>query len=99
MFPHLSSLNFADTHLSNTPLNVDMLIGSDFYWQLTTGEVIRRQTGPVAINTKLGWVLSGPVITDETDDTVTAAMTVHMLQIGSCDDQLDRTLRSFWELE
>ena len=56
IFPHLAPLTLADTHQSDTPLNVDMLIGSDFYWQLTTGEVIRGQTGPVAINTKLGWV-------------------------------------------
>ena len=40
MFPHLSSLTLADTPSSDTPLTVDMLIGSDFYWQLTTGEVI-----------------------------------------------------------
>ena len=99
MFPHLSSLTLADTPSSDTPLTVDMLIGSDFYLQLTTGEVIRGQAGPVAINTKLGWVLSGPVTTDESEDTMTAAMTVHTLQIGSCDDQLEKTLRSFWELE
>ena len=47
---------------------IRMLIGSDFYWQLTTREIIRGQTGPIAINTKLGWVLSGPVTNDEADD-------------------------------
>ena len=92
MFPHLAPLTLADTHHSDTPLDVDMLIGSDFYWQLTTGEIIRGQTGPVAINTKLGWVLSGPVTNNEADDT-------HTLQIGSSEEQLDKTLKSFWELE
>jgi len=98
-FPHLSSLTLADTHQSDTPLDVHMLIGSDFYWQLTTGEVIREQTGPVTINTKLGWVLSGPVATDDAENTATAVMSVHTLQVGVCDDQLDKTLCSFWELE
>jgi len=98
-FPHLSSLTLADTHQSDTPLDVAMLIGSDLYWQLTTGEVIRGQSGPVAINTKLGWVLSGPVDTNEASNTATAVMSVHTLQVGSCDNQLDKTLRSFWELE
>ena len=37
MFPHLAPLTLADTHHSDTLLDVDMLIGSDFYWQLTTG--------------------------------------------------------------
>ena len=39
-FPHLTPLTLADTHPADVPLNVDMLIGSDFYWQLTTGEII-----------------------------------------------------------
>ena len=45
-----------------------MLIGLGFYWQL-------RQTGPIAINTKLEWVLSGPVTDDEADDTTTTVTT------------------------
>ena len=44
-------------------------------------------------------MLSGPVTNDEADDTATAVMTVHTLQIGSSEDQLDKTLKSFWELE
>ena len=90
-FPHLSSLTLAGTHQNDTPLDVHMLIGSDFYRQLTTGEVIRGQLGPVAINTKLGWV-SGPVTADDAQDTATAVMSVHTLQVGACDDQLDQTL-------
>ena len=31
---------------------IDMLIGSDYYWDLTTGETIRGEGGPVAIHTK-----------------------------------------------
>ena len=75
-----------------------MLIGSDYYWQLTTGEVIRGKTGHVAINTKLGWVLSGPVPIDENDDTVSAAMTVYTLHVDAVTVWLEETLRSFWEL-
>jgi len=44
-------------------------------------------------------VLSGPVATDDTEKTAIAVMSVHTLQVGVCDDQLDETLRSFWELE
>ena len=58
-----------------------------------------RTKEPVAINTKLGWVLSGPVTNDESDNTTTAVLIVHTLQIESAGDQLDRTLKSFWELE
>ena len=39
----------------------DIHIGCDQYWNLVTGEVRRGEKGPTAINTRLGWVLSGPV--------------------------------------
>ena len=70
MYSHLAPLNLADTHQGDNSIEVDMLIGSDFYWQLTTGEIIRGQGGPVAVNTKFGWVLSGPV-TSSVDDNAT----------------------------
>ena len=38
-----------------------MLIGSDHYWQLVTGTMVRGGDGPVAIHTRLGRVLTGPV--------------------------------------
>ena len=39
---------------------MDMLIGSDFYRDFVTGEIIHGQSGPVAVRTTWGWVLSGP---------------------------------------
>ncbi len=42
-------------------MEVDLLVGSDYYWELATGRICRGNDGPVAVETKLGWVLSGPV--------------------------------------
>ena len=99
-YSHLTPLNLADTNSSDTPVEVDMLVGSDFYWQLTTGEIIRGEGGPVAIETKLGWVLSGPVTASKVNDNSATVMTVHTLQIGADpEEQVDNMLRSFWELE
>ena len=48
-----------------------MLIGSDFYWTIINNEVKRcNQEGLVAINSKLGWILSGPVISQKTSSSV-----------------------------
>ena len=38
-YPHLSGLELADDPLDEIH-EIDMLIGSDFYWELVTGEVI-----------------------------------------------------------
>ena len=100
VYGHLAPLRLADTHQGDTPIEVDMLIGSDLYWQLVTGEIIRGQAGPVAVNTKLGWVLSGPVNSNIVDGNIVTVLTVHTLHIGTIpDEQLDKTLQAFWELE
>ena len=59
-YDHLVHLNLADYHEGDTEVKVDMLIGSDHYWKITTGEVVRGERGPTAISTCLGRVLSGP---------------------------------------
>ena len=59
-FEHLSGLDLADSSDGCSRLEVDILIGSDQYWDLITGRTRRGTNGPVAIETKLGWVLSGP---------------------------------------
>ena len=96
-YQRLSSLELADHCPGSEPLEVNLLIGSDVYWDVVTGEVVRGPNGPVALNTRLGWVLSGPVQTsDVTSVNVTSS---HTLRIDGSMDVLDKELRSFWELE
>ena len=43
------------------PLDVDILIANDYYAVQITGDFIKMsQRGLVAMNTKIGWLLSGP---------------------------------------
>ena len=58
-YPHLANLQLANDCEGDAPS--DLLVGADQYWNLVTGGVIREESGPTAIDTKLGWVLSGPV--------------------------------------
>ena len=65
-YPSLQSLDLADClttndTVSNRDSNVDVLIGSDFYWELVLGEVKRQENGLVAISSKFGWLVSGPI--------------------------------------
>ena len=99
---HLASLDLADYSSGEASLEVDMLIGSDFYWDLVTGGVSRGIRGPVAIHTKLGWVLSGPALGDGAAQCSANLVTTHVLhadaQPGVLTTLEDR-LRSFWDLE
>ena len=57
---HLKGLKLADYSTGEDDILVDKLVGSDQYWQLVSGKVLRGEDGLTAIQTKLGWVLSGP---------------------------------------
>ena len=92
-YQHLSGLNLADHCSESEILEVDLLIGSDIYWDVVTGEVVRGTNGPVAINTRLGWVLSRPV---RTSDVTSVNFTFsHTLRIDGSTDVLEKELQLF----
>ena len=96
-YQHLSGLDLADHCSESEILEVDLLIGSDVYCDIVIGEVIRGANGPVAINTRLGWVLSGPAQTSGV--TSVNFTSIHTLRIDGSTDVLEKELQSFWELE
>ena len=100
LYPHLRGLRLADDPADETR-GIDMLVGSDFYWRFVTGEVLRGEEGPVAIQTTLGWILSGPVEFPGIQDPAVSLVATHTLNADGIvtNKMLDATLRSFWELE
>ena len=62
-FPSFQGLELADsgefdsgTHTTT----IDLLIGSDHYWDVITGNIIRGDSGLVAVSSKFGWLVSVP---------------------------------------
>ena len=106
MYDFLSDLHLADYPREAGPAEVHILIGSDQYWQLVTGEVRRGDSGPMAVHTRLGWVLSGPVEdpTHDSDPSVNLVSSTHVLRCASEpthpeNDDLIGELKRFWDLE
>ena len=60
-YPHLKKLFLSDFS-NDTDMEIDILVGGDYYWSFISGKIIRGDDGesPVALNTRIGWVLSGP---------------------------------------
>lgn len=84
---HLLGLKLADTFSStNATLPVDVLIGTDAYWDLATGLVCQECEGATTVHTKLGWVLSGPSHSASphmsTTNLITHALTAHWHHLG-----------------
>lgn len=58
-YPHLKDLNFTET-FPRAEVQVDVLIGVQYYNALLTGEIRRgKPDEPIAIGTKLGYILTG----------------------------------------
>ena len=60
-YKHLQNLVLADSNPENLAMNVDVLIGAQDYWNFIEHKTVRGQNGPVAVASKLGFILSGPV--------------------------------------
>ena len=63
---HLQGIDLADNFISDnnnlTPDDTtDVLIGSDYYWDVVTGDIIRGNGGPVAIHIRFGWLVLRPL--------------------------------------
>ena len=69
-----------------------MLIEADYCWEIVTGRICRGRSGPIAIETKLGWVLSGPVPGYDQEHTSTSLFTAHVLQTEASEASLDDRL-------
>ena len=61
-YTHLQGLPLADYSRGDEELEVDIMIGADYYWSVVQKNIVQGEFhDPVAIRTRLGYVLSGPV--------------------------------------
>ena len=90
-------------------MEVYVLIGADYYWHFLTGAIKRGESGPTALQTKVGWVLSGPVQGGSALNLTQVNFTnTHALRVDTHDQfmnessenrALERKLAEFWDLE
>ena len=101
-YQHLAGLPLADQSDGTDALEVDILIGCDYYWSFITGETKRGDNGPVGVHTELGWVLSGPIgpIPHTGRQTTLVTHTLHVECAPQLNEpSLEERLKSFWDLE
>ena len=100
-YEHLRGLDLAD-YCEGDALDIDktvgILVGADYYWSLVGNRVIRGdRRGPVAMETKVGWVVSGPT------EMVSENSYSHLLKIDANvierEDGLLNEIKNFWNNE
>jgi hypothetical protein len=86
-------------------LEIELLIGADYLWLFQEGRTVRGKSDePVAVQTKLGWVLSGPLkSSSEDDDGPTSCAQVSVNLIGHVTSSKNRSLEAcvekLWDYE
>ena len=60
-FPHIKNVLLAVSNPNNESLSIDILFGADYYWSIINNQFIKSKEGPIALDTKVGWMLRGPV--------------------------------------
>ena len=101
-YTHLAGLLFANALDGSDALEVDVLLGCDYYWSIITGKTKRGKNGPIAVQTVLGWVLSGPIgrVLFAGNSTTLATHALHVECVPQENEAvLDEHLNSFWDLE
>ena len=73
-----------DGNYSNLPIGV--LLGSDYYWKIVDGDIRKvDNSGLVALNSALGWLLSGPVQTKDkmnNNPRTNTMIVTHVMKVG-----------------
>ena len=92
-YVHLKNLGFCDV-TDRDDLETDMLVGAGNLWQIQKDGKIRGEPGePIAIETTLGWTISGP-ISGPSDQRASVS-----LVIKNGDTQEHQDLKQLWDLE
>ena len=96
----VKGLRLADTGQHSPESKIDILIGSDCYWKVVTGEVKRdSRSEMVAINTTFGWCLSGPFKNknniNESNVSLVSSTNVMRVACENYEDQILNNLNKF----
>ena len=93
-FPHLRGLQLAHPVTENEKFEISVLIGADYYWHFVGDHVIRGN-GPTAVQSKLGYLLSGPI----PSATHVSTTLVHLFHVDATSTAATCELEKFWQVE
>lgn len=94
-----ANLYLADSEF-NKRSSIDLLIGVEFFYELLeSGKIDLGENKSFLQNTKLGWVVAGPILKYD-GNNINTSHTINILHCSFAENErLDNTLKQFWEIE
>ena len=86
---------------------IDILIGADYYWSLMTEDIVRLDERLVAIRSKFGYILSGPIeVKEKRMNNPHSSLCVHVMGVTTEpvtdvdeDTLLESKVNKLWDLD
>ncbi|XP_057297390.1 uncharacterized protein LOC130627797 [Hydractinia symbiolongicarpus] len=94
---HLKDLRLTDSNCNNRDL--DDLLGADNYWKFFYGSIVRGADGPVALNSMVGYIVSGRIGSRKRSRSAVLVANVLKIRAEFVEDKLDNQLEKFWSFE
>jgi len=102
----LERLTLADS-FAESNRTVNIVIGIDYYHTIIQGEILKGSEGPVAVKSKLGWLLSGLVNNVSSEITLNTNVIPNLVldilpsrsKVENKDRQLIESLNKCWRHE
>ena len=95
-YPPLKGLWFSDVCMGTGELEIDILVGADYLWSFQKDCTIRgRLDKPVAVETELGWVLSGSM---RSQSRGLGPVQINLVKMEE-KESLDVDVNRLWDLE
>ena len=92
-YKHLADIEFSDVS-DEISLQVDVLVGANFLWEFQGKQTIRGEKNePVAVETTLGWVLSGPL------NGESLLYNLNNVNVTYVEANLESKVEQFWDLD
>ena len=99
-FPHLQDIWFSDVCRKGEDLEIDVLIGADYLWSFQAGCMVKGNVDePVAVETNLGWVLSGPLKGRSESSKQFVAHVSYVPAEQKVNNRLENDIKKLWDLE
>ena len=104
-YSHIKNLPLADSGDGSQDLDIDILIGADFVHLFMLDQVVRGEhpMSPVAILTRFGYVLSGPIQIPTQNECSSNITVAHVLKTDAIlvekGNDLEDEIKRFWNHE
>ncbi|PFX15799.1 hypothetical protein AWC38_SpisGene19971 [Stylophora pistillata] len=108
-YTHLQGLELAEASIvEGDAQNIDFLIGSHYFFDVVSGDVIRGESAPLAVSSMFAWILSGHTSVEESREKFSTTnliierpklMSLSRYDIHSENDELSITLKKFLDTD